>query len=121
MATTSAVLTRGRELTVRSYASNGIWGKKLQKAADIQARMQLLEAQLKDLRSEFLAHMGATGLDRLEIGDFRATRKVRHCWTYTPETERELLKLQQMQRWEQAQGLATDNPTHYVALSTIAL
>lgn len=120
MATTAAVLTRGRQITVRSYASNGIWGRKLQKAADIQARMQLLEAQLKELRSEFLAHMSATGLDRLEIGDFRATRKVRHCWTYTPETEREMLKVQQVQRWEQSQGTAQDKPTAYVALSTIS-
>jgi hypothetical protein len=103
---------------VRTYASNGAWGRKLQQAADIQSRIQLLESQLKELRQEFLAHMEAQNLDRIEIGDFRATRKVRHNWDYTPETVREMLKVQQVQKWEQSQGLAADKPLQYVALST---
>lgn len=111
-------LTRGRQIFVRTYAPTGSWGRKLQRAADIQARMQLLEAQLKELRTEFLEHMQAHGLDRLQVGDFRATRKVRHAWTYTPETAREILKVQQVQRWEQSQGLAVDRPTVYVSLTT---
>lgn len=115
---TTATLTRGRSITVRTYSPTGPWGRKLQRAADIQARIQLLEAELKELRSDFLQHMQAHNLDRLEVGDFRATRKVRHAWQYTPETAREMLKLQQMQRWEQQEGKALDRPTIYVALST---
>jgi hypothetical protein len=108
-----------RKVHVRAYKTTGHIGRKIQHAADIQARIQLLDAELKELRTEFLAHMEATGLDRMEVGDFRITRKVRHCWNYTPETAREILKLQQTQRWEQSQGLASDNPTAYIALTTI--
>jgi hypothetical protein len=68
-----------RKVHVRAYKTTGHIGRKIQHAADIQARIQLLDAELKELRTEFLAHMEATGLDRMEVGDFRITRKVRHC------------------------------------------
>jgi mRNA-degrading endonuclease RelE of RelBE toxin-antitoxin system len=118
MNSTSELPTR-RKILVRTYKPTGNWGRKIQQAADLQARIQLLEAQLKELRSEFLVHMQHSNLDRLQIGDFRVTRKVRNSWEYSPETSREMLKVQQMQRWEQSQGLAKNNPTVYIALHTI--
>lgn len=118
MATTETI-TLGKQIKVRSYALNGSWGRKLQRAADIQARVQLLEAQLKELRAEFLTHMVSQDLDRIEVGNYRATRKLRNAWTYSPETDREMLKVQQMQKWEQSTGVAINRPTPHVALSTI--
>jgi hypothetical protein len=117
MASTFVEATR-RRIKVRKYSINGSWGKRIQHAADIQSRIQLLEAQLKELRSEFLEHMIVQGLDRLEVGDFRVTRKVRHNWEYSPELSREMFKVQQSQRWEQSKGLALDKPSVYIALST---
>ena len=118
MATTHTATATGRIVSTRSYTPSGQWGRKLQRAADLQARIQLLDAELRLLRDELLAHMTARGLDRLEVGDFRATRKVRHAWTYSPSTEREMRNLRNLQKWEQTHGDATDNPTVYVALST---
>jgi hypothetical protein len=118
MASTTT-LPRERTQTIRTYSATGQWGRRLQRAADIQARAQLLEAELRELRTEFLAHMTAQSLDCIEVGDFRASRRTRHKWLYTPETEREMLKLTQLQRWEQRQGHAIDTPTPYVSLITV--
>jgi len=108
----------GRLIRARVYTPTGSVGRKLQRAADLQARIALLDAELRSLRDEILEHMNAKGLDRMEVGDFRATRKTRHAWSYSPSTEREALALRQLQKWEQAQGIATDNPTIHVALSS---
>lgn len=108
----------GRLVRSRVYTPTGSVGRKLQRAADLQARIALLDAELRSLREEILHHMESKGLDRMEVGDFRATRKTRHAWTYSASTEREMLALRQLQKWEQAQGIATDNPTIHVALST---
>lgn len=110
--------TGGRMIATRSYAPSGEIGRKMQRAADLQARIQLLDAELRLLRDELLHHMESRGYDRIECGDFRASRKVRHAWTYSAEIQRDMLALQQAQKWEQAQGLATDRPTVYIALST---
>ena len=120
MTSTIQFRASGRTLVARTYAPTGPMGKLLQRAADLQGRIQLLEAELKEHRTEILDHMQDKGLDRLEVGDFRATRKTRNSWEYTPETDREMLRLAQMQKWEQSQGLATNNPTIHVALTTIS-
>jgi len=57
-------------------------------------------------------------LDKLELGQFVVQRRTRHNWSYSPETERDALALRQTQKWEQSEGIATDNPTVYIALST---
>lgn len=107
-----AIITaHGRQIRVRDYSPSGEVGRQLQRAADLQSQIQLLDNQLRIIRTDLLSHMEAQALDRIECGDFRATRKVRHNWKYSPETEREMLRLKQSQKWEQVQGLATDRPT----------
>lgn len=102
----------------RAYVPTGEVGRHLAQAKDIQARIQELTAQLDAHREWLLTHMTRLDLDRIEAGDFTVLRKIRHRWTYSPETEREMLALRTTQKWEQAQGLATDTPTIYVSFTT---
>jgi hypothetical protein len=95
-------------------------GRRLQDAQALQIQIQDLEAKLLEHRQFFLAHMEKNKLTRLDLGRFVVTRKTRHNWTYTPETEREQLRLRQTQKWEQSTGVAVDNPTIYLAMSTNA-
>lgn len=104
----------------RAYAPSGDVGRRLAQAQALQLKIQSLTAELDDHRFWFLTHLMRTNLDTLELGNFTVTRKTRHNWSYTPETEREMLALRTTQKWEQTQGLATDAPTTYVALSTKA-
>lgn len=102
----------------RAYSPSGGMGKRLATAQSLQLQIQQLTAELDGHRAWFLAHLTKTNLDTLELGAFTVTRKTRHNWSYTAETEREMLALRNTQKWEQTQGLATDSPTTYVALST---
>ncbi len=102
----------------RTYVPNGSVGRHLTAAQTLQLQIQRLEAELATHRTWLLSHMQRHDLDLLELGAFRAQRKSRHNWTYSPETERDAHQLRTTQKWEQAQGLATDTPTVYIALST---
>ncbi|MEB3209300.1 MAG: hypothetical protein VKK63_10345 [Synechococcus sp.] len=103
----------------RTYVSSGPVGKHLAAAAALQLQIQELTAQLNEHRAWLLAHMLDRSVTRLELGDqFQAVLKTRHNWTYSPETEREMHQLRVTQGWEQKQGIATDTPTTYVALTT---
>lgn len=104
----------------RTYSPTGALGRRLQDAQALQIQIQDLEAKLLEHRQFFLAHMEKNKLTRLDLGRFVVTRKTRHNWTYTPETEREQLRLRQTQKWEQSTGVAVDNPTIYLAMSTNA-
>lgn len=104
----------------RSYSADGTIGLKLRRAQRLQDEIQRLEALLSPLRAELLAHMQQQGLDRIELGDFRATRKVRHNWSYSGHVDHLALQLRQHQLDEQAEGVATDRPTTYVAFCTQA-
>ena len=104
----------------RIYSLTGQVGRKLQEAHALQQRIATLTADLTEIRQQLLAHMEANRLDRMEAGDVRVSRKVRHDWSYSPELARELLHLRQAQKWEQLQGIATDSPTVYCALTTIS-
>jgi hypothetical protein len=104
----------------RTYTASGVVGRHLQAAQALQLQIQTLSAELDGHRSWLLAHMNQHNLDQLELEQFSALRKTRHNWTYSPETERDALALRTTQKWEQSQGLATDNPTVYIALSTRA-
>lgn len=114
--TTPALRSRVRR--DRAYVPTGDIGRRLAAAQSLQLQIQELTAQLDTHRTWLLNHMQRRDLDRLELGAFQVIRKTRHNWTYTPETERNMLALRTAQKWEQAQGLATDNPTVYIALST---
>ena len=102
----------------RAYVPNGAVGRHLTAAQSLQLQIQRLEAELATHRTWLLSHMQRHDLDLLELGAFRAQRKSRHNWTYSPETERDALQLRTTQKWEQSQGLATDTPTVYIALTT---
>lgn len=103
---------------VRTYAPTGPVGRRLAAAQDLQRRIQELEAELSEHRAFFLEHMVSKDLNLVALGQFQVQRKRRHSWSYSPECEREALALRARQKWEQAQGIATDSPRDYVAFTT---
>lgn len=102
----------------RTYAPTGDVGRHLARARDLQLQIQELTALYDTERDWLLQHMASQSLVSLELGPICALLKVRHRWTYSPETQREMQALSITQKWEQKQGIATDTPTVYVALST---
>lgn len=102
----------------RSYSPTGTIGRRLSKAYATQLESQRLTAELTAHRQWLCSRMIQLNLDRIEHGDLVVTRKVRHRWAYTPETEAAMLALRKIQDREQAEGLASDTPTVYVSLST---
>ena len=102
----------------RSYLPTGAIGRRLTDAHGLQLQSHHITAKLSTHRHWLCQHMQRRGLDRIEHGDLVVTRKLRHHWTYTPETEALMEALRKTQLREQAEGLATDNPTVYVALTT---
>lgn len=103
---------------VRSYSPSGSIGRRLADAHELQLEAQRLTAKLAAHRQWLCERMQRLDLDRIEQGDLVVTRKIRHKWTYTPETEAAMEALRKTQLREQAEGLASDNPTVYVALTT---
>lgn len=104
----------------RAYAPTGRIGRRLAKAHDLQLRIQRLEAELGKHREFLLKHMSQQQLDRIELGGFKATKKVRHNWSYSSYVEAFSLRMRQLQKEEQQRGIAVDRPTVYVSLSTEA-
>jgi hypothetical protein len=102
---------------LRSYSATGSIGLKLRRAQHLQDEIQRLEAQLSPLRAELLEHMQQQNLDRVEVGQFRATRKARHNWTYSAMCDNLSLQLRQLQLDEQVLGLAQDAPKTYISFS----
>jgi hypothetical protein len=102
----------------RTYAPDGPIGRRLATAHDLQLQAQRITAALTAHRQWLCERMQRLDLDRIEQGDLIVTRKVRHKWTYTPETEAAMEALRKVQLREQAEGIATDSPTIYVALTT---
>ena len=102
----------------RTYSPTGTIGRRLSKAYATQLESQRLTSELTAHRQWLCSRMIQQNLDRIEHGDLVVTRKVRHRWAYTPETEAAMLALRKIQDREQAEGLATDTPTVYVSLST---
>lgn len=102
----------------RAYVPTGKVGHHLREAQRLVAEIQRLEAELSPHREFLLNHLEANNLHKVQCGDFIAQRKVRHNWTYSAQTQREMLALRTTQRWEQSAGLALDTPTVYVSLLT---
>ena len=113
----TATISRPKTQKVRNYSPDGDIGRRLQEAFLLQSEIQRLQQQLDTHRAYFLKHMEQQRLDKIELFGITVQRKVRHNWQYTPETHREMLKLQTTQRWEQSKGLATDSPKAYIALT----
>ena len=110
-------ITRPPVRRTRSYVPTGDIGRRLAAAQDLQRRIQELEAELSEHRAFFLEHMVSRDLHLVTLGHFQVQRKRRHSWSYSPECEREALALRARQKWEQAQGIATDSPRDYVAFT----
>jgi len=102
----------------RTYAPEGAIGRRLSAAHQLQLQAQRLTAELIGHRQWLTERMERLNLDCIEHGDLVVSRKVRHNWTYSPELEAEMKRIKQLQRREQEEGIATDAPTVYVALST---
>lgn len=102
----------------RAYTPNGAVGKHLSRAAALQAQIQQLQAEYDTERAWLLAHMQGRKLTTLTLGEFRCSLKQRNRWTYSRETQLEMERLNVTQKWEQSRGLATNDPSYYVALNT---
>lgn len=104
----------------RAYAPNGTVGQHLSRAAALQTQIQQLQAEYDTERAWLLTHMQQRDLSTLALGEVRCTLKQRNRWTYTRETQLEIERLNVTQKWEQSRGLATNDPSFYVALTTTA-
>lgn len=102
----------------RTYAPEGAIGRRLSAAHQLQLQAQRLTAELIGHRQWLTERMERLHIDCIEHGDLVVSRKVRHNWTYSPSVEAEMKRIKQLQRREQEEGIATDAPTVYVALST---
>jgi hypothetical protein len=102
---------------VRMYKPTGDIGKRLQEAYQLQADIAALEDKLKVQRDFILMHMEEKALDKIQLNDIIVYRRIRHKWSYSIATRNEMLKLQTTQEYEQAEGIATDNPRVYIALT----
>ena len=100
----------------RTYVPTGSIGKKLQRAQELTLQIACLKEELDPLRDEILKHLITKDLAFIESGDFTAIRKERAKWEYSAKTEREMMKLRNDQKWEQQQGIATNDPTVYLQL-----
>lgn len=117
---TSSTLTkpkRKKVRRVRSYSPTGLIGRRLDEAQALHLEMQRLKAKLDVHRAWILLHMQDRKIDKITHGDLVIDRKIRHDWTYSPATEREMNKIRVTQKYEQAEGIAKDDPAYYVSFS----
>lgn len=92
----------------------------LNRAQQLTAQINELKAELDPLRSEILQHLIENDIASIKAGDgtFKAIKKQRHNWKYSPYLERELIALREWQQEEQTSGDATDSPTIYLQLGS---
>lgn len=101
----------------RAYSPAGDVGQHLARARSLQLQIQELQAQYDTERAWLQDHMQRQGLTTVALGEVRCLLKQRARWTYSPDTERDMQALQITQKWEQSKGIATNDPSFYVALS----
>jgi hypothetical protein len=104
----------------RTYAPTGSMGKQILAAAALAAQIKQLTTELDKLRPGLTEALIKANLDVAICDDVVIRRKTRHNWTYSPATEREQLALRNTQKYEQAEGLATDTPKVYCEITTAA-
>lgn len=114
----TATLTARPAKRRRAYVPTGRVGTALSRARELQLEIKRLEAELTPIRGELLAHMQARGLTLLEVPGFNAVLKTRNNWTYSPSTQDAANALRVTQQWEQRRGIAQNDPTFYIALSS---
>lgn len=102
----------------RCYAPSGQVGQRLARARELQLQIQELTALYDTERTWLLEHMQSKSLTNVALGDVKCVLKQRAKWIYSIETQREMERLQITQKWEQSRGIASNEPSYYVALST---
>ena len=114
----TATLSRPKaQPKARTYKPTGDIGGHLQEAYRLQSEIDALEEQLQVHRDYILTHMEEKELDIIQLDSITVYRRKRHKWTYSAATHNEMLKLQTTQKYEQAKGIAIDNPRVYIALT----
>jgi hypothetical protein len=114
----TATLSRPKaQPKARTYKPTGDIGRHLQEAYRLQSKIDALEEQLQVHRDYILMHMEEKELDIIRLDGITVYRRKRHNWKYSVETQNEMLKLQTTQKYEQAKGIATDNPRVYISLT----
>jgi hypothetical protein len=101
----------------RSYAPSGEVGQHLSRARELQLQIQELTAQYDTEREWLLEHMRSKSLTNVALGEVKCVLKTRAKWMYSIETQREMERLQITQKWEQSRGIASNEPSFYVALT----
>ena len=101
----------------KGYSPTGEIGRQVNDAFRLKLEIDRLEAQYKAITKKLQAHCERHNLSRLDVGDIQVQHKLRHKWAYSVGTQNEMLRVQQMQKVEQTAGIATDSPTHYVAIA----
>lgn len=104
----------------RTYAPTGSMGRQILAAAALAAQIKQLTTELDKLRPGLTEALIKANLDVAICDDVVVRRKTRHNWTYSANTEREQLALRNLQKYEQAEGLATDTPKVYCEITTAA-
>ena len=114
----TATLSRPKaQPKARTYKPTGDIGKHLQEAYQIQSQIDALEEQLQVHRDYILTHMEEKKLDIIRLDGITVYKRKRHKWKYSVATHNEMLKLQSTQAYEQARGIALDNPRVYISLT----
>jgi hypothetical protein len=103
----------------REYTETGFIGHQLRAANALATEINRLTTQLSVIRLELLQHMAEKQLDQMTCGDLYCIKKTRHNWSYSSETEREMQKVRNSQKWEQAQEIAQDSPTTFIQLGVL--
>lgn len=116
--TATPTVTEKPKHRARDYSENGRIGAMLSQAAIYQAQIKELQAKLDAMRPVFKEHMLKTRLTTLRSGDTVVLLKERAKWQYSPATEREMLALRQLQKFEQQHGVAVNNATLFVSIET---
>ena len=102
----------------KSYAITGAVGRLAQQAWTIKQRISELEEQLSPLKDRLALHFVKTRITVINAGPAQIQYKKRNNWTYSVKLQNLMLKVQQMQKMEQENGTATNDPTYSVAIAT---
>lgn len=111
----NSLATAPKRLT-REYTETGLIGRQLRAANALATEINRLSAQLSVIRLDLLQHMEEKQLDTVKCGVLFCIRKTRNNWSYSAETEREMQKVRNSQKWEQTQEIAQNSPTTFIQL-----
>ena len=105
---------------VRSYLPSGQMGRRLTEIAKLQFEIQRLENILNVHRAKVLDHMILNKLDKIEFQDITIALRQRHKYDYSVLVNNQMIELKNNQRIEIESGIAKDNPTFFINISSKA-